>query len=200
MAVRRIRSIFLSGLVAVLPIMATIWLVIWLVTGLESFLGSMLRYIVPASSYVPGMGLAVGIVGVFLVGLAMQAWLGRELWGLGERILRRMPLVSQIFGAVKEIVSYVSGSEQPNADTVVAVKIGDPPVRMIGLVTRESLSFLPSEAGDDQIAVFLPWSYQVGGFTVFVPRSAVETVALKPQEALRLALTAGVTRQREQRS
>lgn len=194
MAVKNIQKIFFTGLIAALPIVATVSLVIWLVTSLESLLGSMLRHVLAEGAYVPGMGLAVGIVGVFLIGLAMQAWLGRELLKLGEKLLHRMPFVSQVFGAVKEIVSYVSGSEQPRADAVVVVRIGEPPVRMLGLITRDELDFLPEHARDGQVAVFLPWSYQIGGFMVFVARSALEPVDITPQEALRLSLTAGVTK------
>ncbi|HSG65718.1 MAG TPA: DUF502 domain-containing protein [Gammaproteobacteria bacterium] len=192
MSTRTVRSIFFSGLIAVLPAIATIYLVVWLVMGFEAALGTVLRYALPAERYVPGMGLLAGLGVVFVVGLAMQAWLGRELWNLGEKLLRRMPLVSQIFGAVKEIVTYVSGSAQPSGNAVVAVKLGEPPVRMLGLVTRDSLEFLDSAPGDEQVAVFLPWSYQVGGFTVFVSRRLLEPVDLTPREALRLSLTAGV--------
>jgi len=193
MSGRTVRGIFFSGLVAVLPAIATIYLVVWLVTSLEAALGAVLRYVLPAESYLPGMGLLAGLGVVFVVGLAMQAWLGRELWNLGERLLSRMPVVSQIFSAVKEVVTYVSGSAEPSGNTVVAVTIGTPGVRMLGLVTRETIDFLDS-ASDDTVAVLLPWSYQVGGFPVFVPRSALEPLDLTPREALRLSLTAGVTR------
>lgn len=194
MTARTIRSIFFSGLIAVLPAIATIYLVVWLVTGLEAALAPALRYVLPADVYIPGMGLIVGIAMVFVVGLAMQAWLGRELWNLGEKLLQRMPLVSQIFGAVKEVVTYMSGSNQPSSNAVVAITVGEPAIRMLGLVTRETLDFLGSAHEDDQVAVFLPWSYQVGGFTVLVARHQLEPVNLSPREALRLILTAGVSR------
>jgi uncharacterized membrane protein len=196
MKINEFRGIFIKGLIAVLPIAATFYLMLWLITSFEAFFGSILQYALPESAYVPGMGVAAGLVGIFLVGLLMDAWLGRRLWALGERVVDRMPLVSQIYGAVKEIVSYIGGSEQqPRGKAVVTIKFGDPPVRMLGLVTLEELAFLPQTPGDELIAVFLPWSYQIGGFTVYVPRSAVEKADLSAQEALRISLTAGVTTQ-----
>jgi uncharacterized membrane protein len=190
-----VRGIFIRGLVALLPVIATVYLVVWLVTGLESLLGTVLRELLPEGLYVPGMGLAVGVVIIFVVGLLMQAWLAREIWEIGERILRRMPLVRAIFGAAKEIVGYISGTNRPQGQAVVAVKIGDPPVRVLGLITREDLSFLTQDPDDTLVCVFLAWSYQVGGFTIFVPRSSLEPVAMSPQEAFRLSFTAGVTSQ-----
>ena len=188
-----VRGIFVRGLVALLPAIASIYLVVWLVTSLESFLGTALRRILTDELYVPGMGLAVGIAVIFVVGLLMQAWIARELWQLGERILSRMPIVRPIFGAAKEVVGYVSGTERAPGQSVVAVKIGDPPVRVLGLVTREELPFLNQDPDDPLVSVFLAWSYQVGGFTIFVPRSSLEPVAMTPQEAFRLSFTGGVT-------
>jgi len=189
------RGIFVRGLIALLPVIATIYLVVWLVTGLESLLGTAMRQMLGEGPYVPGMGLAMGIVIIFAVGLLMQAWLARELWELGERTLGRMPLVRFIFSAAKEIVGYVSGTERPQGQAVVAVRIGDPPVRVLGLITREDLPFSNQDPDDPLVAVFLAWSYQVGGFTIFVPRSSLEPVDMTPQEAFRLSFTAGVTTQ-----
>lgn len=192
MKARFFRQVFLKGLIAILPLAATIYLIIWLVGALESLLGPVLRFIVPQGMYVPGMGIGLGLVLTFLAGLALQAWFTQKIWSWGERLLDRMPMVRPIYRAVKQIISYVGGTEQPHGQAVVAVEFGDIPVRLLGLMTRDKLDFLPQHAGDDLIAVFLPWSYQIGGITVFVPRSTVEPVDMTPQEALRLSLTAGV--------
>lgn len=190
---RFVRQVFLRGLVAVLPLAATIYLLIWLASSFESLLGPMLRLLLPEDVYLPGMGVGAGLIAIFLVGLALQGWLGRRIWALGELIVDRTPLVRPIYGAVKQVVSYVGGTEQPQGRTVVTVGFDELPVRLLGLVTREDVTFLSQELEEGLVAVFLPWSYQIGGFTVYVPRSALEPVDLTPQQALRLSLTAGVT-------
>lgn len=190
-----LRQIFLKGLVAVLPIAITLYLLVWLVSAFESLFGAAIVAVLPDGAYVPGMGIAIGILLIFGVGLALQLWFARRLWNLGEMLLDRMPLVRSVFGAVKQIVSYMdSGADgEPHGKQVVIVTLGDPPLKMLGLVTRERLDFSGDATSEDELAVFLPWSYQIGGFTVFVPKAAVEPVDLSPQQALQLAMTAGVT-------
>jgi uncharacterized membrane protein len=192
---RYIQRVFLKGLIAIIPVAVTIYLVIWLASGFEAMFGSAIEYLLPTGSYVPGMGLVMGVLLIFFVGLMLQTWFTRQLWELGEKLLDRMPLVRPVFGSLKQVVAYMSGAEQPKGNRVVMVSLGDPPLRMLGLVTQERLEFLAKNDADETVAVFLPWSYQIGGFTVFLPRSALVRVDLTPQEALRLALTAGVTSQ-----
>jgi len=66
-------------------------------------------------------------------------------------------------------------------------------MRLLGLLTRSDVNYGPQDADEPLVAVFPPWSYQVGGFTVYLPRSSVEKPDLGREEALRLAITAGVS-------
>jgi uncharacterized membrane protein len=73
------------------------------------------------------------------------------------------------------------------------VTIGDTPLRLIGFITREDFGDLPvGIGGDDAVAVYLPMSYQIGGFTTMVPRSAVQPVDMSIEQAMRFAVTAGM--------
>jgi uncharacterized membrane protein len=76
---------------------------------------------------------------------------------------------------------------------VVMVTVGQPSVRLLGFVTREDFSDCPEGmGGEDKVAVYLPMSYQIGGYTVNVPRSCVEPIDMSFQDAMRYALTAGM--------
>jgi uncharacterized membrane protein len=189
---RFLRQVFFKGLIAVLPVALTIYLVVWLARGFESFLGGLIQAVIPAEYYVPGLGVVTGILLVFGVGLMLEAWFTRRLWQFGERLLNRMPLVRAVFGAFKQIVSYMSSGAGPAGSHAVLVALHGGEARMLGLVTRETLDFIDDPAHQDDIAVLLPWSYQIGGITVFVPRAAVQRVNLSAQEALRLVLTGAV--------
>jgi uncharacterized membrane protein len=64
---------------------------------------------------------------------------------------------------------------------------------VIGFVTAESDGMLRREQQDaDTIAVYLPMSYMVGGYTLVVPRELVEPTALSVEEGMRIALMGGV--------
>lgn len=187
-----LRKTFFRGLIAVLPIAITAYLLIWLVGSFESIFRPMILVALPEDDYIPGLGVLVGLIGIFLVGLLLKAFLARRLWKFAETILARMPLVSQVYDSLKQVVSYVGGNQQPKDSTAVLVRFGDTSVRMLGLVTREQVNFVPDDGDGETVAVFLPWSYQVGGITVLVPRNLVEPIELSARDALRFSLTAGV--------
>ena len=82
-------------------------------------------------------------------------------------------------------------TQAPNQ--VVVVELNG--LKLLGLVTRQSLADLPPEISEgDRIAVYFPMSYQLGGFTTFVPRTAVRPVAMPMEDAMRFILTAGVNK------
>jgi len=75
----------------------------------------------------------------------------------------------------------------------VTVQLGDTRMRLIGFVTREDLTDTPLGVEDQEpVAVFLPMSYQMGGFTIMVPRSAVRKIDMSVEQAMRFAITAGM--------
>jgi len=182
--------IFLKGLLALLPIAATLYLIFWLIWVIESLFGSILTAILPHWAYLPGMGIMLGIAAIFGFGLILETWFMRSLWHWGEALLDRMPLVRQLYGWLKQLVDYVSDKEHPGG-RVVLVKFDNPPMQLLGLVTLEQVDFEPLQ-DEELVAVFLPFSYQIGGYTVYLPRARLEPIDMDPKEALRLTLTAGV--------
>ncbi len=190
---KNITRTFLTGLVTVVPVVATFYLLFWLAVTAESLLGGTLRFLVPGLRYWPGLGVALGIMLVFLVGLLMRMWVVRKTFSWAEALLFRLPLVKSIYGALRDFFSFVSQPREKGLEQVVAVKVGDA-MRVIGFVTRRDLTGLPKGISDDgSIAVYMPMSYQIGGYTVLVPRSAVQPVDMSLEEAMRFALTAGVS-------
>jgi uncharacterized membrane protein len=91
-------------------------------------------------------------------------------------------------------MDFVSGDKQRQMNRVVMVDMAaDGSHRLIGFVTREKFDDLPGGIGSsDQVAVYLPMSYQLGGYTVLMPRDRVHAVDMPIEQAMRFALTAGV--------
>jgi uncharacterized membrane protein len=99
-----------------------------------------------------------------------------------------------VYGAVRDLIGFITQGHDSGLRQVVAVTIGDGDMQLIGFVTREDLTDLPEEiGGQNKIAVYLPMSYQLGGYTVIVPCSAVKAVDISLEEATRFVLTGGVT-------
>jgi uncharacterized membrane protein len=183
-------GILLKGLVTILPIGLTIYFVYWLGITTESLLSKPIKALI-GESYWPGMGLVTGFVILFVVGLAVNAFLVRRVLGLGEELLLRVPVVKTVYSAIRDMTRLVNTDKKKgDLDRVVTVDVGLG--RLIGFVTQEHANTLGIGGGDDLVAVYLPMSYQIGGYTVYLPRSRVVETDLTVEQAMRIVLTGGV--------
>ena len=193
---KRLGKIMLQGLVAMLPTILTLYILFWLVRSAETVLGALLKVLLPDGWYIPGMGLLTGLVVTFLFGLALNAFLVRRLLVLSEKLMNRIPLVKTLYGSLKDFIGFFTAKRESQLNQVVTIEldIGGTPLRMIGFVTRSDFSGLPAGIGDDgEIAVYIPMSYQIGGYTVIVPRSAVKQVDISINRAMGFVVTGGMT-------
>ena len=184
----------LAGLVAILPVVLTLYLLYWFAVTAETALGGMIRLFLPEPMYWPGMGLVAALLVVFVLGLLMHAYVFRRLFARGERLLYHMPLIKTVYRAIRDFFDYFSPSSKKEFEQVVAVNIGDTGMQVIGFVTQAIPERLPEDfRGEDSVLVYLPLSYMIGGYAVLIPRSAVRPLDMNMEEAMRFTLTAGVT-------
>ncbi len=185
---------FFTGLAAVLPVAVTLYILIWFVSWAESILGSVIKLVLPVGLYHEGMGVVAGLLLVLALGVLMRALIVRSLFSWGENLLSRIPLVKAIYGSVRDLMGFFSGSGEQGFSHVVLVRLGDANVSALGFVTRQDFAGFPhGMAGDDTVAVYIPLSYQLGGHTLLVSRSALRPVDMSMQDAMRFAVTAGMT-------
>lgn len=183
---------FVTGLITLLPLAVTLYLLYWLAWGAESLLGPWLHRFLPGPWYIPGLGLLAGLLLVYLVGLAMRVWVVQRLFGWSEALLYRIPVVRAVYGSVRDFLHFLAQhSDRRQFHEVVAVRQGNSYV--IGFVTRGDLDWLQGPPDmREKVAVYFPMSYQIGGYTVLMPRSALEPLDLTMEEGMRFVLTAGV--------
>jgi len=191
-------KLFLKGLVVVIPLALTLAILWWMAKYAESLLGGLLARGLPSGWYVPGLGLVSAVAITMLIGLLSHVLLFQKFFSWGESILNRLPLVKSIYSAIKDFIDYLSPDSKAAMNKVVLVKIPGQDIETLGFVTREDFSSLPlSLTVEDPVAVYLPMSYQIGGYTLFLPRSCLTPVNMSFEEGMRLVLTAGVSRERE---
>lgn len=191
---RRLWNTFLKGLAAVLPVALTIYLVFWLGKTAESILAGPLRVLLPRGHYWPGLGLLVAFLLILLAGLLVDAYIVRRFIRLGESLLARIPLVKTIFGALKDFTRFLpAGGKGRDLKRVVMWRMGN--ARLIGFVTEEAINERLMRDAHDWVAVYFPMSYQIGGYTLYLPKHELEETDLSVEEAMRLVLIGGVSSQ-----
>ena len=183
----------LTGLLTILPVALTVYLLYWLAITSESVLGGMIQLVLPADMYWPGMGIIAGLAVVFVLGLLMHAYVVQRLFAFAERLLYRVPLIKSVYGAIRDFFNYFAPSIKKEYTQVVAVTIGDTDMQVIGFVTQAIPENLPEGFSEpNSILVYLPLSYMIGGYAVLIPRSKVRPLDMSMEDAMRFTLTAGV--------
>lgn len=192
---KQIASWMAKGLLAVLPIVVTLYALYWLVTTAEGVLAPLIKAIFGADHYVPGSGLVVVAAALVGAGILIDAYVGRWIIALVEAIVDRVPLVKTIYGAVQDLLRFVIPSQsQSQARRVVAWQ-ASPDAWLVGFVTGEPIArFDALGDAEDWVAVYFPMSYQVGGYTVTLRERDLHTLDMKVEDAMRSVLTAGVAR------
>ncbi len=194
-----IGKLFLKGLAVVIPAVLTLAIFWWMARGAERLLGGLIIRFLPEGWYIPGMGVVSALAITIMIGLLTHIILFQKLFDLGDSILNRLPLFKTIYSALKDFIGYLSPDGSKAMSKVVLVKIPGQEFEMLGFVTREEFSRLPLKLSiDDPIAVYLPRSYQIGGYTLFLPRSCLTPVDISFEDGMKLVLTGSVARKEEQ--
>jgi uncharacterized membrane protein len=187
---RYITSTFLRGLGVVLPVAVTIWIVVWLAIGTEALLRPVFLVFLPHRYYLPGLGLVFGLLIVYLAGVLVQVFVVKRMWEAVRGIIERIPFVKTVYTAISDFFEFFSRGPAEGASTVVSVEVGNG-TSLIGFVTDNAPTLI-DPTGSGRIAVYLPMSYQIGGYTLLVPTERVTPLDLAPEEAMRLVLTAAI--------
>jgi uncharacterized membrane protein len=192
---RLISRVFLRGLVVILPITLTVVLVIWLAMATEALIGDLIRGVLPGWPYWPGLGIALGVLIVFAAGIMVHDPVTRWLLEHADALLERIPLVKSVYLAIRDIAAYISQDSRKGFRQVVVVRIQD--MRLIGFVTVENPEGIPADSEDvTMVGVYLPMSYGIGGYTVYLPKTRIEPIDMSLEDAMRLALIGGVSKEK----
>lgn len=189
---KRVISLALQGLAAVLPVALTIYLVYWLLLSMEQVASAALLYVMPEAYYFRGLGVISAFIVLVGVGILVKVYVVRHLLRMGEALLGRIPLVKSVIGAIKDFMRVFSLADSSAADAVVLVEVQEG-MHLIGFVTGRNIArrLMPDDKAD-LVGVYMPMSYQVGGYTLYVPADKLTPLEIGVEEAMRVALTGGI--------
>jgi uncharacterized membrane protein len=186
----RLSQYFFRGLITFLPLAITVYVLVAFITWTERTAMQMLRPLT-GDFYLPGLGIALGALVILALGMLMSMHITGKLLSYVELPFTNLPVVKSIYSSLKNFADYFAPHEQ-DAQQVVLLKMPGHALSTVGLVTRQNMKGLPKGLAelDDQVAVYLPMGYMIGGYTVFVPRSWTTPVDMSVEEAMRMALIA----------
>ena len=196
---RWLRNRFLTGVVVAAPITITIWLIYTFV----GFVDRVIKPLIPArynpESYlpfaIPGMGLLIAILGLTLLGALAANIFGRTLLDVSERMVNSVPLIRNIYSALKQIVETVFQGQQNSFKEVVLVEYPMQGSYAVAFVASRGKGVIREVAGkgDEAIGVFIPTTPNpTSGFLLFVPEKSAVKLDLSVEEAAKLIISFGM--------
>ena len=191
------RNRFFTGVIVALPIMATFLAVSWIVSKIDANVFRLLPGQLNPETYlgfaVPGLGLIISIILLFLLGIIASNFIGRSLIKSGENLLGRVPVVSSVYKSLKQIVQTVADQKDRAFRDVCLIEYPKKDVWAIGFVTAD-LAGEPAKAlGDDMVCVFVPTTPNpTSGFLLFVKKDSIQILDMTPEEGAKMIISGGM--------
>lgn len=195
----RLRRHFFAGLLVIVPIGVTIWVVAWLVNLIDGktrhFLNAFLNRLGWGESQVIpiGFGLLIVIVGICFTGMLASNFLGKRFFGILENLIRRVPGVSWIYNASHQVSHAFLNRKKDVFSDVVFVEYPRKGIYSIGFVTNRSVPGMQVESGENISSVFIPTTPNpTSGFLLFIPQSQLTKCPMTVEESMKLIISGGV--------
>lgn len=177
---KRLTFYFARGLIVLLPIVTTIWVLETAFHKVDDLF----------PIHTPGLGFALAVVTVTLVGWLATLLFGRWLERVTDWVVGRIPLVRSIYGMVKDLLQAVSGETRVFSRPVVVTLQPGGSLKVLGFITRDDLAAigLPGE-----VAVLLQQSLNFAGNIVIVPKEQVRPLAAEGSDVMTFVMSGGLT-------
>ena len=190
-----LKKYFIAGVLVILPLFITIYILVvffQFVGGiLDQFINNYLREFL--GFYIPGLGLTLSLITIFLVGFLTTHFLGRRLYLILDKALRKFPLVRHVYPAVKQITAFLFASQQQAFKKVVLVEYPRRGIWSIGFITNESFQEVKQKTKQDLLNIFIPSSPgPLTGFFTLIPRKEVIFLDIAVEDAIKLLISGGL--------
>jgi uncharacterized membrane protein len=183
---RKLRTIIIAGLVVVVPIGLTVWIMVWIFEGIENLIQPLVIGIF-GRTY-PGVGFGVTIVLILIVGVIMTNVVGRRAVHWGEAMLGKVPVIRRIYVALKEISQSFSDPAANGFMHVVLVDFPYKGMKAIGFITNEETD----KSGRKLITVFIPNAPNpTSGFVELVREEDIIRTNIRVEDAVKMVVSGG---------
>jgi uncharacterized membrane protein len=191
-----IRRYLITGLLVWVPLVITVWVLTFLVGTMDQTLLLLPAALRPEhwlGVYVPGMGVVLTLLVVFLTGVFTANILGQRLVRFGERALARIPVVNSIYNGVKQVSDTLFSPGGQAFRKALLVQWPSPGMWTIAFMTGTPGGDVVNHLQGDYISIYVPTTPNpTGGYFVMVPRSAVIELDMTIDEALKYIISMGV--------
>jgi uncharacterized membrane protein len=176
---KRILTYFFRGLLFVVPIALTIYVILLILQFLDGILP------IP----VPGLGIIIMLAFITFVGFLASIFVTRPLFDIFEKWVFRIPLINILYTSIKDLMSaFVGDKKKFNVPVIVKLSEG---MSRLGFITQDDLSLLEEE---NLVAIYFPHSYNFSGNLYLVPQENVRVLKnVKSADMMKFIVSGGVS-------
>jgi len=176
---KRITRYFLEGLLVLLPLFATIYVIYAVFKKIDSMY----------EFTIPGMGFLLTIVTITIVGFISSNFIAKKLVRLMDNLFAQLPFVKMIYTSIKDLIGAFVGDKKSFDKPVMVTLSPANNIQALGFVTQQSLEYLGVA---DKVAVYLPQSYNFAGFLIVVPKDQVTPLDADSGDIMAFIVSGGV--------
>ncbi len=196
---RRLRNYFVTGLLVLVPISLTLFIINYLFLKIDSILRDVIYKFfrtqlgLPLGDEpIPGLGFITLVLLILGTGLLARNYLGKKVIQFGEYILARIPIISRIYSTIQQISQAFLSEKREVFKKPVLFEYPRKGIYSIGFFTQDTRGPVQDALDEDVVSVFLPTTPNpTSGFLLFVPKTEIIDIDLSVEEAMKLVISGG---------
>ena len=196
---RRIRNVFITGLLITLPIALTWFILQFLLNNFDALSPVFTNILIqlgapiPEGYRIPFLGLVVTLLIVLIVGWLTTNFFGKKVFQIGELLIEKIPFVRRIYKGSKQVVSSIAEADTSTFRKVVLIEFPRRGLLAIGFVTGESRGEVQELTRENMLNVFVPtMPNPTSGFLIFSPLEELTEVSMTIEEGIKYVVSGGL--------
>ena len=196
---RRIRNIFITGLLITLPIALTYFILQFLFKNLDTLSPVFTQVLIdmgapiPEGYRIPALGLVITLLIVLAVGWFTTNFFGKQMINLGESLVEKIPFVRKIYKGSKQVVQSIAHADTTAFRKVVLLEFPRRGMLAIGFVTGSARGEVQDYTREDVLNVFVPtMPNPTSGFLVFAPPEDLTEIDMSIEDGIEYVVSGGI--------
>jgi len=192
MANNRIKHYLFTGILSILPLALTFWIIIKLIKLFSNPGSQIVSFIFKdhIPQYIPELaGFILTLVFIYITGLLISNVFGKRIYSWIEKILLRIPVANIVYRTIKQITSHLSGSDRQAFKKVIFIEYPRKGIWTLSLVTGES----KNANGELYYHIFVPTTPNpTSGYFLYISQKDTRATNMSIEEGMKIIISGGM--------
>ncbi|MDD5223614.1 MAG: DUF502 domain-containing protein [bacterium] len=191
---KRIKNYFLAGILVMVPLVITIWVIALFIGWTDNFLDFLPPRFHPHTYIpIPGWGIIIAVILIFTSGMITTNYLGKKMLGFWGRQVEKIPLIRSIYGSVRQLLESLFLQTGRHFQRVVLIEFPRSGMYSIAFITGETKQEILDKTGKKLVNLFYPTTPNpTSGFFIMLPEEEITELDMSVEDAFKLIISGGI--------